>query len=894
MAATLFSLLLRRNSSPRNPNSILWTHSLIRKTRISSFNHGRNIEFFSTSQSSLLQTETELPKDPDPKTSLSARMSFVFDQIDAIEKERSGKDEALQRIRAWRETKKKKNEEEGDSQPGVSAGADSNLSSNLTSEPEVAVKKEGNLFKKEVEMVHPWPEWIELMERMVQQNYFDHRRKDEDGLLRGLSIDVDASDFAEEGFDFTRDWTTVRTACINFGRDRFDILRSLSRQDVQILVGHGCPSTDTKVVFSGKLLRKHVHLDEGDVCSTCSLRSSCNKAYLLARKEDEARTLDVMRILLTFGFDPVKGTVENKSLLKLKSVKTVVRKMLHEVVKLSAVPIDPNLPPPVIKKPPPKVKQPPPPPKKRVGRDDIEMKKGDWLCPKCDFMNFAKNTVCLQCDAKRPKRQLLPGEWECPECNFLNYRRNMACFHCECNRPPDEFTDNQMQARPTGQRRGLERVGRMPETSGAWNFDFDDNESDGADVAAFEFADPPRMSEDSSYGRTQGGNLSEFEDNSFETSKILKAHERGKYSEPEPAQRTAGRGFDDFDDEEDDDVDSYELDTPDNNSILESSSKDFSEVEGYSESEGFDGPSHSNARPGSNSSRYGKPARPMRGRPTFTNTEDIEQDFDSEEEPSVRPSWKSSHVMDSRQINRGKGVNGPYRGNTFGSDDELDLDSDSDDNADHSFKSNSSKRNKRDFRRTGSYGSEDEHPFGPESDDDLHPVKNKMVGNKGGPNRRGSRDYGHFDSAGYTRFRSNTNRRGNANLDSSFQDSYGNDRRSQGGDYGGQRGSRGYGHFDSAGDTRFRSNTNRRGNANLDSSFRDSYGNDRRSQGGDYGGQRGSRGYGHFDSAGDTRFRSNANRRGNANLDSSFRDSYGNDQRSQGGDYGSQRVKGRR
>lgn len=34
---------------------------------------------------------------------------------------------------------------------------------------------------------------------------------------------------------------------------------------------------------------------------------------------------------------------------------------------------------------------------------------------RCDFLNFAKNTVCLQCDAKRPKRQLLPGEWECPE-----------------------------------------------------------------------------------------------------------------------------------------------------------------------------------------------------------------------------------------------------------------------------------------------------------------------------------------------------------------------------------------------------------------------------------------------------------------------------------------------
>ena len=112
------------------------------------------------------------------------------------------------------------------------------------------------------------------------------------------------------------------------------------------------------------------------------MRNSCDRAYLVTNKEDEARTIDVMRVLLTFGFDPVNGSIVNKDILKQKSVKNVVRKLLHEVVKLSLVPIDPNLPPPVIKKPPPKVKQPPPPPRKRVGRDDVEMKKGDWLCPK--------------------------------------------------------------------------------------------------------------------------------------------------------------------------------------------------------------------------------------------------------------------------------------------------------------------------------------------------------------------------------------------------------------------------------------------------------------------------------------------------------------------------------
>lgn len=86
-------------------------------------------------------------------------------------------------------------------------------------------------------------------------------------------------------------------------------------------MGYGCPSADKKVVFSSKLLRKHAHLDEGDVCSSCSLRNSCERAYLITNKEDEARTIDVMRVLLTYGFDPINGSVENKSLLKQKSVK---------------------------------------------------------------------------------------------------------------------------------------------------------------------------------------------------------------------------------------------------------------------------------------------------------------------------------------------------------------------------------------------------------------------------------------------------------------------------------------------------------------------------------------------------------------------------------------------
>ncbi|XP_050223350.1 DNA polymerase zeta catalytic subunit [Mercurialis annua] len=670
----LTMLLLRRitlhSINPRKP---------------SIFNH-HFLKPYSTSSS---------PDTPPKPSSLSARMSFVFDQIDTIERERTERDQTLQRIRAWRLSKKPQQQnpepvtnQNHDFESGYLNDGDSNL--NLTENNNNGSVEVNKKLKVEVEVAHPWPEWIELMERLVQQNYFDHRRKDEDKMVQEIGFDGYniGDDNNDVGIDF-QDFKTVQNACINFGKDRFDIFRSLSKKDIQILVGYGCPSVDKKVVFSAKLLRKHVHLDEGDVCSNCNLRSSCERGYLLTNKEDEARTIDIMRVLLTYGFDPINGSVVNKSLLKQKSLRTVIRKLLHEVVKLSAVPIDPNLPPPVIKRPPPKVKQPPPTPKRRVGRDDVEMKKGDWLCPKCDFMNFAKNTVCLQCDAKRPKRQLLPGEWECPECNFLNYRRNMACFHCDCKRPPDEFIENKMEEREHIRNPRMERTTSRSEVSNAWNFDFDDNESDGADVAAFEYADPAAAEENSRlHAQARGGNFREPDDDLNNARRISRLPER-EYSEP--SHNRSGLGFDDFDDE--DDVDSYELDTGNDSPAWNGSGNNFSGQGGSDfEDENFH---NSRDRGRNNPPSHGKPSRPMRNKATFSGSDYDGSDIDSEEKLSVYPKWKSSHVADAgpRRSNRGTDSRGPSKRLSFGSDEENELDSD----ADEDFGSGRSKGNKPGF-----------------------------------------------------------------------------------------------------------------------------------------------------------------------------------------------------
>ncbi|GMI94514.1 Organelle Zinc finger 2, slow embryo development1 [Hibiscus trionum] len=668
---------------------------------------------FSTLSSKPFSSSSQQPQgspthNPPEPTSLSARMSFVFEQIDKIEKQKQQQslenDNTLQRIRAWRQSKKESQATQQQFQPEEQT-SDSGIAQNdanptelaLSDLPEPTDSQSGDALRrirawreskcgeehkeylegaeneaevgvlstdsvtelgelegqkrkgKEVEVVHPWPEWIELMQRLVQQNFFDHKMRDDDKMVEELGFDT--TNVVEQvkddaGIDFM-DYKTVQTACINFGKERFDILRSLSRHDIQTLVGFGCPNTDKKVVFSAKLLRKRVHLDEGDVCSSCSLRNSCERGYLLTNKEDEARTIDVMRVLLAYGFDYVNGSVVNESVLKKKSVKTVARKLLYEVVKLSAVPIDPNLPPPVIKKPPPKVKQPPPPPKKRVGRDDIEMKKGDWLCPKCDFMNFAKNTVCLQCDAKRPKRQLLPGEWECPECNFLNYRRNMACFHCDCKRPPDAFMESKIQEMQPGPRTRLEKVARQPDVSNAWNFDFDDDESDGADVAAFEYADTSVKGgafplDNPTHGRQFRG----IEDEYDTVDRTSTVHER-KYSDINSSRH--GLGFDDFDDE--DDIDSYEVDSQQNDPRQKASSNVYSDNEVCSEPQRNQGSKH------------------MHKRVALSDSED-DLDFDSDE-LSVHPNWKSSHVANPKH--RG----GVSKELSFGSED---LDSDSDGN----------------------------------------------------------------------------------------------------------------------------------------------------------------------------------------------------------------------
>lgn len=143
---------------------------------------------------------------------------------------------------------------------------------------------------------------------------------------------------------------------------------------------------------------------------------------------DRANTVDLMKFLLSYASNPYVSS-EGKSLNKRDLVESSVRNLFGELFKLSYSAPGPNSFDSSQSQMAGRFGQTKPPGQK------IEMKRGDWVCPRCSFMNFARNIKCLECEEARPKRQLAGGEWECPQCDFYNYGRNMTCLRCDCKRP---------------------------------------------------------------------------------------------------------------------------------------------------------------------------------------------------------------------------------------------------------------------------------------------------------------------------------------------------------------------------------------------------------------------------------------------------------------------------
>ncbi|XP_010549061.1 PREDICTED: zinc finger protein VAR3, chloroplastic-like [Tarenaya hassleriana] len=303
---------------------------------------------------------------------------------------------------------------------------------------------------------HPWTEWMTFVDNLKTKGYFSGEPPNTENGGSEMIY---------------REMNLVKDACLSFARDRYDLLKLLPSRDIEALVERGCPNLLRKAVNSSKRLRAHARLDEGDVCGTCSLRGSCDRAYItLKDSEANARTVDIMRILLFNALDslvisrgerpPDKELVDESS-----------KKLLLELVELSQNSPDP----PALPKPATKgslsrrdrglklktekslnkwsfvdfsgnenCQDSNETPNKSSGA--FEVKKGDWYCPKCNFLNFAKNSICRECSEVPDKLSVVAdvkeGDWICTKCNFLNFSRNRLCLKCKADGPEKISTRN--------------------------------------------------------------------------------------------------------------------------------------------------------------------------------------------------------------------------------------------------------------------------------------------------------------------------------------------------------------------------------------------------------------------------------------------------------------------
>lgn len=211
--------------------------------------------------------------------------------------------------------------------------------------------------------------------------------------------------------ELSQDFLRAASLCLHFARDRPNFIRLLSRRDIEVVVSNGTPFLFKAALETTRRMRAFLGIDGSTVLD-----------------HDNAHTVDLMKYILSYSSKPTVS-LEKTSLYSRELIESSCRNLLRELVEVSCGAPAMNLPPEQYHF------------SGRYGqtprpmRQNIVMKRGDWICQKCNFMNFARNDKCLECEEPRPRRQLTGGEWECPQCYFFNYGRNVVCLRCNFGRP---------------------------------------------------------------------------------------------------------------------------------------------------------------------------------------------------------------------------------------------------------------------------------------------------------------------------------------------------------------------------------------------------------------------------------------------------------------------------
>mmetsp|Transcript_46481 Transcript_46481/g.109392 ORF Transcript_46481/g.109392 Transcript_46481/m.109392 type:complete len:147 (+) Transcript_46481:338-778(+) len=90
------------------------------------------------------------------------------------------------------------------------------------------------------------------------------------------------------------------------------------------------------------------------------------------------------------------------------------------------------------------------------GRPMFNAQEGDWSCPECQNWNYARRNECNRCKASKPAELMragrgggrgggdrgggrIPntkdGDWPCPVCMNINWARRDTCNQCQTPKP---------------------------------------------------------------------------------------------------------------------------------------------------------------------------------------------------------------------------------------------------------------------------------------------------------------------------------------------------------------------------------------------------------------------------------------------------------------------------
>ncbi|XP_075099962.1 zinc finger protein VAR3, chloroplastic isoform X2 [Nicotiana tabacum] len=243
---------------------------------------------------------------------------------------------------------------------------------------------------------HPWPEWCSFISVLTANGQ--------------LAPAVEDSFVAYE--ELSDDFVRAASVCLTFARERPNLIGSLSRRDIEIVVSNGTPFLFKAALETARRMRAFLGIGGSTVLD-----------------RDNANTSDLMKYILSYASKPTVSSEKN-SLYSRELIESSCRNLLLELVEASCGAPPVNLPSPEQYQFSGRYGQTP-----RPIRQNLVMKRGDWICQKCNFMNFARNNKCLECEEPRPRRQLTGGEWECPQCYFFNYGRNVVCLKCDFGRP---------------------------------------------------------------------------------------------------------------------------------------------------------------------------------------------------------------------------------------------------------------------------------------------------------------------------------------------------------------------------------------------------------------------------------------------------------------------------